>query len=246
VGRPFGITDQVITTEFPSTLDDRFIMKEGFLDPPEHMRKPSYKVVAHHYFRLRLLQSEVLQVLQHRQAQQARAGGANQGNKYMHTRLPSPFLASFESFRAWRVDIDKRLLDWKDSAPTQSDAGVQFSPLFLELNYWQAIIMLYRQSLVVPSGLAEFGNTDDVGSPSVINAEEQDDEELVFLKVAEAGQKVLKLYRQLHRVHLVNYTFLATHHLFMAGKFDCPLCVSEANFVRHFIPVCCLAFPCRA
>jgi len=39
----------------------------------------------------------------------------------------------------------------------------------------------------------------------------------VFLKVAEAGQKVLKLYRQLHRIHLVNYTFLATHHLFMAG-----------------------------
>jgi hypothetical protein len=230
VGRPFGITDQVITTEFPSTLDDRFITKEGFIDPPDHLRKPSYKVVAHHYFRLRLLQSEVLQVLQHRQAQQARASGANQGNEYMHTRLPSPFLAKFDSFRAWRLDIDRRLLSWKDSAPTQLDAGVQFSPLFLELNYWQAIIMLYRQSLVVPSGLAEeLGNADDVGSPSVVNAEERDDEELVFLKVAEAGQKVLKLYRQLHRVHLVNYTFLATHHLFMAGKCDRRPCISSAN-----------------
>ncbi|KAF2247929.1 hypothetical protein BU26DRAFT_519724 [Trematosphaeria pertusa] len=219
VGRPFGITDQVVTTEFPSMLDDRFITKEGFLDPPEHQRRPSYKVVAHHYFRLRLLQSEILQVLQHRQAQQARASGANSGNDYMHTKLPSPFLANFDSFRAWRVDIDRRLLDWKDSAPTQLHAGVQFSPLFLELNYWQAIIMLYRQSLVVPSGLAsELGNTDSsVESPSVVNAEEREDEELVFLKVAEAGQKVLKLYRQLHRVHLVNYTFLATHHLFMAG-----------------------------
>ena len=138
----------------------------------------------------------------------------------MHTKLPSPFLVNFDSFRAWRVDIDRRLLEWKDSAPTQRDAGVQFSPLFLELNYWQAIIMLYRQSLVIPQGLVgELGNADgSVGSPSVINFEERDDEELVFLKVAEAGQKVLKLYRQLHRVHLVNYTFLATHHLFMAGK----------------------------
>ncbi|KAF2465581.1 uncharacterized protein BDR25DRAFT_306675 [Lindgomyces ingoldianus] len=219
VGRPFGITDQVVTTEFPSTLDDRFITKEGFLEPLAHQEKPSYKVVAHHYFRLRLLQSEILQVLQHRQAQQARASGANQGNDYMHTKLPSPFLVNFESFRSWRLDIDRRLLEWRDSAPTQSDAGVQFSPLFLELNYWQAIIMLYRQSLVVPSGLAgELGTTDgSVGSPSVINVEEREDEELVFLKVAEAGQKVLKLYRQLHRVHLVNYTFLATHHLFMAG-----------------------------
>ncbi|KAF1977534.1 hypothetical protein BU23DRAFT_500423 [Bimuria novae-zelandiae CBS 107.79] len=219
VGRPFGITDQVVTTEFPSMLDDRFITKEGFLDPPKHLRRPTYKVVAYHYFRLRLLQSEILQVLQYRQAQQARASGTNRGNEYMHTKLPSPFLVNFGSFRAWRVDIDRRLLEWKDSAPTQQDAGVQFSPLFLELNYWQAIIMLYRQSLVVPLGLAgELGSADsEVGSPSVIEPDEREDEELVFLKVAEAGQKVLKLYRQLHRVHLVNYTFLATHHLFMAG-----------------------------
>jgi hypothetical protein len=220
VGRPFGITDQVVTTEFPSMLDDKFITKEGFLDPLDYQERPSYKVVAHHYFRLRLLQSEILQVLQHRQAQQARASGANQGNEFMHTKLPSPFLANFDSFRAWRVDIDRRLLEWKDSSPSQLDAGVQFSPLFLELNYWQAIIMLYRQSLVVPSGLAsELGDTDgNVGSPSIVSIDEREDEQLVFLKVAEAGQKVLKLYRQLHRVRLVNYTFLATHHLFMAGK----------------------------
>lgn len=221
VGRPFGITDQVITTKFPSMLDDRFITKEGFIEPPDYQEKPTYKVVAHHYFRLRLLQSEMLQVLQHRQAQQARASGANRGDDFIHTRLPSPFLANFQTFRQWRLDIDRRLLEWRDSAPTQSDAGVQFSPLFLELNYWQAIIMLYRQSLVVPSSLAsELGPTDgDVRSPSIAGLEEREDEETVFLKVAEAGQKVLKLYRQLHRVHLVNYTFLATHHLFMAGPF---------------------------
>ena len=181
-------------------------------------------MVAYHYFRLRLLQSEILQVLQHRQAQQARASGANQRNEFMHTKLPSPFLAKFRSFRAWRADIDRRLQEWKDSAPTQADAGVQFSPLFLELNYWQAVIMLYRQSLVVPSGLqGVLGTTgSNVSSPSVVGMDEREDEDLVFLKVAEAGQKVLKLYRQLHRVHLVNYTFLATHHLFMAGKCSPP------------------------
>lgn len=201
-------------------LDDKYITKEGFLEPPGGIEKPSYKCVAHHYFRLRLLQSEILQVLQHRQAQQARASGANQGNDFMHTKLPSPFLANFDSFRMWRLDIDRRLWEWKESSPNQVETGVQFSPLFLELNYWQAIIMLYRQSLSVPSVLAgELGATNgDVSSPSMVNIEEREDEERVFLKVAEAGQKVLKLYRQLHRVHLVNYTFLATHHLFMAGK----------------------------
>jgi hypothetical protein len=218
VGRPFGITDQVITTEFPSILDDDYITKSGFLEPPSP-NTPSYKHVSHHYFRLRLLQSEILQVLQHQQAQAARRSGANIRNEYMHTSLPSPFLVSFDNnFRLWRKDIDRRLWEWKQSAPYQQDTGVDFKVHFLELNYWQAVIMLYRQSLSVPEPLArELSPTEDVSSPSSIRREEREDEDDVFLKVAEAGQKVLKLYRQLHRVKLVNYTYLATHHLFMAG-----------------------------
>jgi hypothetical protein len=218
VGRPFGITDQVITTEFPSLLDDKYITKGGMLDPPSP-DAPSYKLVAYHYFRLRLLQSEILQVLQYQQAQMARRTGTNSANEYMHTKLPSPFLQNFDSFRSWRRDIDRRLWEWKESAPLRQETGVQFSPQFLELNYWQAVIMLYRQSLTVPAPLAgELSPTEDVSSPSMVSVEEREDEDDVFLKVAEAGQKVLRLYRQLHRVRLVNYTFLATHHLFMAGK----------------------------
>ncbi len=86
--------------------------------------------------------------------------------------------------------------------------------------------MLYRQSLTVPAPLAgELSPTEDVSSPSMVSVEEREDEDDVFLKVAEAGQKVLRLYRQLHRVRLVNYTFLATHHLFMAG--ECSFRVEE-------------------
>ena len=218
VGRPFGITDQVITTEFPSLLDDQYITKSGFVEPPSP-DEPSYKHISHHYFRLRLLQSEILQVLQQQQAQAARRSGTNSRNEFMHTSLPSPFLVNFDSnFRAWRKDIDRRLWEWKQSAPFQQDTGVDFKVHFLELNYWQAVIMLYRQSLSVPEPLArELSPTEDVSSPSSTRKEEREDEDDVFLKVAEAGQKVLKLYRQLHRVKLVNYTYLATHHLFMAG-----------------------------
>ncbi|KAG4428560.1 hypothetical protein IFR05_015956, partial [Cadophora sp. M221] len=218
VGRPFGITDQVVTTEFPSLLDDKYITPSGFQEPVGGATEPSYKHAAYHYFRLRLLQSEILQVLQHQQAQQARAGGANQRNPYMHTSLPSPFLSKYDSFRSWRIDIDKRLWEWKSSAPTKRETGVGFSVEFLELNYWQCVIMLYRQSLSVPPMFeGEFNTSEEVNSPSIHNVELREDEERVFLKVAEAGQRVLRLYRQLHRVHLVNYTFLATHHLFMAG-----------------------------
>lgn len=218
VGRPFGISDQVVTTEFPSLLEDRYITPTGFLEPPADIPEPTYKLVAHHYFRLRLLQSEILQVLQFQQAQIARAGGQNARNPYMHTHLPSPFLSKFESFRSWRIDIDKRLYEWKNSAPTQKETGVAFSTEFLDLNYWQAIVMLYRQSLSVPAMFeGEYNTSKEVDSPSVHNVELREDEDRVYLKVAEAGQKILRLYRQLHLVGLVNYTYLATHHLFMAG-----------------------------
>jgi len=222
VGRPFGITDQVITTEFPTLLDDKYITPSGFLNPPqnEYGSIPSYKHVSYHYFRLRLLQSEVLQVLQHRQTQQFRERGTvNGANRWMHTDLPSPFLSRYSSFREWRGDIDRRLYEWIESSPTQTMTGVAFSPLFLELNYWLTVTMLYRQSLSVPPSLAgelDAATGDDVTSPGHVDYEEED-EEMVFLKVAEAGQKTLKIYRQLHRVRLVNHTFLATHHLFMSG-----------------------------
>ena len=220
VGRPFGITDQVVTTEFPSLLDDKYITTSGFLRPPVELKPPSYKLVSHHYFRLRLLQSEILQVLQYRQAEQSRSRGANLDNPYINKDLVSPFLNKFDSFRDWRWDIDRRLREWKETAPNQRDTGVQFRPLFLELNYWQAIIMLYRQSLAVPEPLADEispSTGGDVQSPGTVDSEAKEDEQMVFMKVAQAGQTVLKLYRQLHRQKLVNYTFLATHHLFMSG-----------------------------
>lgn len=217
VGRPFGISDQVITTEFPSPLDDDYITPTGLSDPPTDQVRSSYKHVAHHYFRLRLLQSEILQVLQYNQAQVAKAGGQGQApGTAMH--LPSPFLVRFESFRAWRIDIDRRLYQWKTTAPTRQETGVMFSTEFLELNYWQAIIMLYRQSLSVPTMFeGEYNTSAEVNSPTAYQQEAREDEDRIYLKVAEAGQKILRLYRQLHLSGLVSYTYLSTHHLFMAG-----------------------------
>lgn len=219
VGRPFGISDQVITTEFPSLLEDRFISQQnGLQQPPSDMLRPTYKLIAHHYFRLRLLQSEILQVLQFQQAQMARSSGLNDKNPYMHTSLPSPFLSQFDSFRSWRIDIDRRLYEWKNSAPQKHETGVAFSTEFFDLNYWQAVIMLYRQSLSVPAMFeGEYHTSKEVNSPTMYSMELREDEDRVYLKVAEAGQKILRLYRQLHLIGLVNYTYLATHHLFMAG-----------------------------
>ena len=222
VGRPISINEAVVTTQFPSLLDDNFITPSGFLKPPVDLELPSYKLVSRHYIRLRLLQSEILQVLQFRQADHARRLTAGRADSHVAPDLDSPFLQRFSSFREWRADIDIRLGEWRESAPQQVDTGVAFTPLFLELNYWQAIIMLYRQSLSVPEPLAGELNPamgDDVPNPDLINTEIEEDKQMVYLKVAQAGQTVLKTYRQLHRLKLVNYTFLATHHLFMSGQY---------------------------
>ncbi|KAF1737346.1 Positive regulator of purine utilization [Beauveria bassiana] len=218
VGRPFGVSDQVITTELPSVLDDDCITPTGFVDPLVDDERPSYKHVAHHYFRLRMLQSEILQVLQYNQAQIARQGNQVPCYPEMRNHVPSPFLVKFDSFRSWRSNIDERLFHWKSSAPTRQETGVAFSTEFLELNYWQAIIMLYRQSLSVPAMFeGEYNTSHEVNSPTAFTAELREDEDRIYLKVAEAGQKILRIYRQLHLSGLVSYTYLSTHHLFMAG-----------------------------
>lgn len=217
VGRPFGITDQVITTEFPSILDDRYITKAGFRPPKSDA--PSYKHVSYHYLKLRLLQSEIQEVLQYQQARFVRRSGKNSQNDSMHTKLQSPFLNRFDSFRSWRRDVHRRLLEWKEASPTKKETGVQFSIELFEKNYYEALIMLYRQTLKVPAALAgELSPTEDVSSPPSFDLDDREDEDDIYLQIAEAGQKVIKIYRQLHRVRLVNYTYLTTHHLFMAGK----------------------------
>lgn len=219
VGRPFGISDQAISTEFPSLLDDKYITKSGFATPPDGA--PSYKHPVQHYFKLRVLQSEIQDVLQYQQARLARQRVPQSANVSTRSDLSSPFLQGFNSLRSWRKDVYRRLGEWQESTPDQQDTGVKFPIAFLELNYWQTVIMLYQQCLTAPAELAgELAPAEDIESSpfSNIDVEEEDDDDDVYFKVAEAGQKVIRIYRQLHRVRLANYTYLATHHIFMAGK----------------------------
>ncbi|KAJ5551858.1 hypothetical protein N7461_006556 [Penicillium sp. DV-2018c] len=202
VGRPFGISDQAISTDLPSMIDDKYITKSGLLTPPEGA--PTYKHVAFHYFKLRLLQSEIHDVLQYQQARAVRRRASS-------AAIPPTLSFRPLSSRALPLSVPGVMM-------CIAETGVRFSIELLELNYWQAIILLYQQSLTVPAELAgELTPTDDVSSPSFSNPDLGDEEDHVYLNVAEAGQKVIRIYRQLHRVRLVNYTYLATHHIFMAG-----------------------------
>jgi hypothetical protein len=224
-------------------LDDEYIHPtKGLIQPPPGEKTPTYKIISNHYTRLRLLQSEILQVLQQQSHAFSFASASSETafkrdmykGKENYPRhhpyhLQTPYLHNHNSLQTWHKDVDRRLKEWIDTAPkTSAETGVDFSPEFLELNYWQAKIMLYRPCLSVPVLLA--GELGTNGGSSRSRAAERgfgegstyihgrhEDEERVYMVVAEAGSKVLRIYRQLHRVHQVNYTFLATHHLFMAG-----------------------------
>jgi hypothetical protein len=224
-------------------LDDEYIHPtKGLMQPPPGETPPTYKTISHHYTRLRLMQSEILQVLQQQSHAFSFASASSETafkrdmykGKQNYPRhhpyhLQTPYLHNHSSLQAWHKDIDRRLKEWIDTAPkSRAETGVDFSPEFLELNYWQAKIMLYRPCLSVPVLLAgELGANSGssrsraaergFGEGSALIQGRREDEERVYMIVAEAGSKVLRIYRQLHRVHQVNYTFLATHHLFMAG-----------------------------
>jgi hypothetical protein len=240
VGRPCGIMDQVITTEFPSVLDDADLTVAGSTSRPEGCGKPTDKRLFHHYIRLRLLESEILQVLQAHHAQQLPASDRSRNHSSWWMNSPSPLFQGFPSFDSWRRDIHRRLVDWKEGAPTQHDIGVRFPVELLELNYWQAVMMLYRPALNV---LASFlDHSRDRASLMPINPGRDDDETERFLQVAEAGQMVLNLYRRLHRAHLVTYTYLATFHLFRAGMPSQKIGRLCSNLSRTCLPLRYLVF----
>ena len=212
-GRPFSIPDQIITTELPSFLERIPVSSAGVT---------SERITAH-YFRLRLLQSEIHQGLQFRRAQRVRKSQICGSSSFLH---------DFDSFSSWRKDINRRLDDWKASIPSQKECDKKqyvqteggqkesesgFPVVLLELDYWQTINQLYRQSLNVPPELVQNlppGN--DIRGSVEEDAEQED---LIYLKVSESSQKVLQIYRLMHHVRLVNYTYLATHSIFLAGRF---------------------------
>jgi len=199
-------------------LPDEYITPNGILTPTVPP-KATYKHISYAYFKLRLLQSEILQVHHYQQTH----NHANKAPQHVHPtdlNLVTPFLAKFATLTDWRTDIDKRLKEWFDNGPKSKETtGCSFSLEFLELNYWQTLMMLYRPSLSVPEMLTGGPNIGGIKKePNTNVGRNKDEEERVFVVVAEAGMKVLRLYRQLHRLRQVNHTYLAVHHLFMAGE----------------------------
>lgn len=101
----------------------------------------------------------------------------------------------FKTMDEWYRDISRRLDAWIASVPqTQQAMNCTFTSEFFSLNYHHARIML--------NGL----------SPKHYTLTEEN-----YLILLDASKEIILCYYQLFRRKMVNYTWAATHNLFMAG-----------------------------
>lgn len=206
--RPFFIPDDVITTQFPSVLDDRFITRHGILASADN--KSGYKYAVRHRFRFRILQSEIHTVLQYHHASLKKSGPLPSINQ----RTPLS-LCDFSSFSSWRQDMQSRLERWRNCIPTLGPPSDRF---LMELDFWQSIIALYRWSVKIPRELvqASVTITPSIQQPSI----ETPELDWICFKVAEATSNALHIHHMIQNMGCSTTPYIITHEVFLAGRYS--------------------------
>ncbi|CUS23648.1 LAQU0S11e01112g1_1 [Lachancea quebecensis] len=126
-GRPFGIPDDNISTEFPSSLDDALITYTADNIEDYSLVKSSmasYKCISLAFFRIRKIQAQIVQEL------------------YAHrTSLPD----GFESLDEWRELMNEELDEWyeKRVPKTHRKMNCHFPTELFELELCHSKVMLY-------------------------------------------------------------------------------------------------------
>ena len=245
-GRPFGIADQVISTGFPAIPADQAIRQAGCVPCSKYIARHYFQlrvlqsevhegVLGYCAARGR---DDSSSSSSSSPSSPSRSGDVTAAA----ASFPSPPLGDdsdgsrsnasrflrklgVRSFGEWVGNVRTRLDAWRARVPVVRRPGAWFPAALLELDYWLTVNLLYRGSMRVPAGLAwdsDLGFGLGLGGqPRAVEGGRsgEDDDESVSIEVAEASQKVLQIYRMMHHVRLVNYTYLATHSIFMAGEF---------------------------
>ncbi|GMG21012.1 unnamed protein product [Ambrosiozyma monospora] len=102
----------------------------------------------------------------------------------------------YHSLDQWSKDMSLKLDNWSNNAPkTQRKMNCDFSVEFFKLNYYHAKLMLNAMSPV----------------RYTLSLEN-------YLNVADASKEIIFSFYELYSCKLMNYTWAATHNLFMAGS----------------------------
>lgn len=219
IGRPFSISDHDISTQLPALQKVASGTDAEFTDLAEARNQQSCTYVAHHFIRLRLLQSDIYATTQSYKEQTS-----NKPSPVTQVQSPNDGKSTFlidshsESQRHWLEDMEKRLHEWKVTAPNKDLTGVAFPKAVFEFYYWQTIILLHRHNASTPTLINEIKSIlQDLHLSKKMVQKRSRLAHQRYLKVAEAGQKVLRLYRQRHLAGCIKYTYSSAHYLFSVG-----------------------------
>lgn len=123
LGRPFGIPEECIRTQFPLLLDDEQITEDA-TEPfgQASINTSTYKLVLLAMFKIRQIQGQIQRVL------------------YTQAELPRQFLTLSE----WRAHVLQQLHQWRLELPkTQRRMNCDFTLEFFSLNYYHALTLLH-------------------------------------------------------------------------------------------------------
>ncbi|SCV05504.1 LANO_0H08944g1_1 [Lachancea nothofagi CBS 11611] len=125
-GRPFGIPDENITSEFPSSLDDALITTTADDIEDYSMVKSSmasYKCVALAFFKIRKVQADIVQVL------------------YSQKEIPD----GFEDLDEWKEHMNRQLDEWhhKKVPKTSRKMNCDFKLELFQLELFHSKVLLY-------------------------------------------------------------------------------------------------------
>ncbi|GAB1218246.1 hypothetical protein ATERTT37_007499 [Aspergillus terreus] len=186
-GRPFAIPDHLVTTGFPSMPEEMGVPCHGISSSNKLMN-----FLTSHLLQLRLLQSEIHEVLQYHHAQSSRSNSSTTGPPA--TSILSSPLDYFESFGSWKRDVNRRLDEWKSCIPSREETGTWVPIVRLELDYWKTINLLYRHEVKVPFELARMLPPSHMNATHLAAGEGSKDD-FTHFKIVEASRKVLQSYR---------------------------------------------------
>ncbi|RAH42908.1 uncharacterized protein BO95DRAFT_419867 [Aspergillus brunneoviolaceus CBS 621.78] len=192
LGRPKGISDNVIDVELPSDIDDEYITCQGFLQPPRSSQAEAHTTMtgAIHVVRLRQIWSKI------------------SDNLYSNTSNSSDGNPSDSTFlERLRLELE----NWRLGAPNELDTtnvsslAVFGSPDWFHLAYDYSILLLYRPLITCqPEPLGDMQRLESIDAAF----------QVCFDCARDICQRYRRLYQRQGRVH---FTWGSLHILFLAG-----------------------------
>lgn len=125
LGRPFGIPEESISTLFPFQVDDCLINpddQEEFVSGKNSL--PTYKIISINFFKIRKIQSEILQYLY-----------------FTNSTIPR----FYHDLQDWKMKVNDKIETWFKTIPLKiaRKSNCDFNTNFFKLNYYHTKLLLF-------------------------------------------------------------------------------------------------------